>query len=244
MGPQINGGTVAPDLGRLPKFLAFLHTILLNEADRLRLSKPVILPDLPKSTLRCSGILLAGGRSRRMGQDKAFVKFGGVFLLQHVLAVLSQAAAEVVVVRAPDQPLPELEVRPGTTLRVVRDSVSDQGPLQGLADGVQALKAAPEAVFVLSCDLPRLGPEWLHKLQQHLTGEWDVVGTETEGIPNPLLALYRLAVLQQAPELVRRGEQRPITLWSGFRTRLLRPQPSEALLVRDANTPEELEQRR
>ena len=80
-----------------------------------------------------AGVVLAGGRSRRMGRDKATLSLGGSSLLAHVLAVLATAVdGPLVVVGAADTPrdLPaglDPAVRALTT--VVHDTVADRGPL-------------------------------------------------------------------------------------------------------------------
>lgn len=108
------------------------------------------------------GIVLAGGSSRRMQPPaggppvrKEFLAPGGTSLLARVVDAVAAEVDHVIVVAAPDMPLPEL---PGQPL-VVRDSMPGAGPLAGLADGLRAAaetsggEPAPLAV-VVSCDVP------------------------------------------------------------------------------------------
>ncbi|MFM8705667.1 MAG: molybdenum cofactor guanylyltransferase [Planctomycetia bacterium] len=108
------------------------------------------------------GIVLAGGSSRRMQPPaggplvrKALLAPGGMSLLARVVAAVAAEVDRVIVVAAPDMPLPELPGRP----LVVRDSLPGAGPLAGLADGLRAAalshggEPAPLAV-VVSCDVP------------------------------------------------------------------------------------------
>src|SRR5947208_4621260 len=83
--------------------------------------------------MRPAGIVLAGGRSTRMGTPKAWLEWHGTTLLDRVVRVVSRAVdgGPVVVVRAPGQDLPEL---PAGVL-VVDDAAEGQGPLEGLAAG-------------------------------------------------------------------------------------------------------------
>ena len=109
------------------------------------------------------GIVLAGGRSRRMGTPKADLDWHGVPLVVHVAgAVKAAVAGPVAVVAAPDQPLPQLP--PGIT--VTRDPVEGRGPLQGLIAGLAALDA--DVAFVCATDQPdawRLAPMLLADMQ-------------------------------------------------------------------------------
>src|SRR5690349_21785016 len=78
------------------------------------------------------GIVLCGGQSKRMGQPKAWLPFGGELMLPRVVRLLSEAVRPVVVVAAPGQDLPPLPA----DVAVVRDEERGRGPLQGLAAGL------------------------------------------------------------------------------------------------------------
>ncbi len=87
-----------------------------------------------------AGILLAGGRSQRMGRDKATLPWHGSTLARRALGLLARVAEPpVVVVCAPGQELPAL---PGW-VQVVRDPEPGLGPLAGLAAGSPPRARAP-----------------------------------------------------------------------------------------------------
>jgi len=103
-----------------------------------------------------AGAVLAGGRSRRMGCDKALLEVDGVALVRRAAAELEAVGAEAVAVvgrgRAyPGLPLPQIEDR-----RV------DCGPLAGLEAALAW--ASPRPVLVLACDLPCVGRRALERL--------------------------------------------------------------------------------
>jgi molybdopterin-guanine dinucleotide biosynthesis protein A len=79
-----------------------------------------------------SAIILAGGKSSRMGRPKALLPFDHEPLIVHIVRTLKSMFAEAVVVAAPDQELPPL---PAT---VVRDEVAYQGPVGGIYYGLKA----------------------------------------------------------------------------------------------------------
>ena len=121
------------------------------------------------------GVVLAGGRSSRMGTPKALLDWHGVPLVAHVARAVAEATGgPVVVVAAADQHLPE-------GLTVVRDREPDRGPLMGLATGLAALQT--ERAFVCATDQPHA----YRVLGDLLRHDADVVAYEGQ----PLGALYR-----------------------------------------------------
>lgn len=121
------------------------------------------------------GIVLAGGSSRRMQPTasgppvrKELLAPGGKTLLARVVDSVAAEVEAVIVVAAPDMPVPELPGRP----MVVRDSMPGAGPLAGLADGLRAAAAAakacggepPALAVVVSCDVPLVRREVLRLL--------------------------------------------------------------------------------
>src|SRR5436309_3861988 len=91
--------------------------------------------DLKTKVSRVSGIILAGGKSSRMGLPKATLPFGPELMLQRVVRLLSAVVQPIVVVAAPNQELPPL---PGNVL-LARDEREARGPLEGLFAGLSAL---------------------------------------------------------------------------------------------------------
>jgi len=95
-----------------------------------------------------SAIVLAGGKSSRMGRPKSLLLFDGEPLIAQILRNLKNEFAEIIVVAAPDQELPPLSVK------LIRDDLPFQGPVGGMYYGLQAMSA--EIGFVTSCDAPFL----------------------------------------------------------------------------------------
>lgn len=134
-----------------------------------------------------SGVVLAGGRSLRMGRDKLPLKVGGVSLLERVLNVLASRCAEVIVVGG-DAPrdvaarhVPDL--RPGT-----------EGPLAGMEAGLSA--ARHRIVFVTAGDMPFVPGELVDFLLGRLAERGlSAVVPRNGGRPQPLCAAYDRGIL-------------------------------------------------
>ena len=184
-------------------------------------------------------IILAGGRSSRMGKDKASLKISGKSMIERLLLELSPIVAQVVVIRAPGQTIPNIPKELKDRTLVGWDSVKDLGPLQGIVDALPLLKSEIDKVFLLTCDLPYITTNWFQTLKDVMTDEFDMVCTEENEIINPLLAIYRRPVLEPASKLISEGKRRPISLWEGWRMARLSAPNETPWICRDVNTPEE-----
>ena len=181
-------------------------------------------------------VVLCGGRSARMGRDKASLPFGDETLLQRVVRIVSASVGDVVVVARAGQELPALP----RDVRVVRDELDGRGPLGGLGPGLRASRA--EAVFATGCDAPFLGAAVIGLLFDRL-GESDAAVAETDGRPHPLCAVYRTRIASVIDRLVAEGRLRATDLAGHVPTRrvmedeLRAVDPELACLV-NCNTPE------
>jgi molybdenum cofactor guanylyltransferase len=140
-----------------------------------------------------SAIILAGGKSSRMGRAKAALPFGGTTILQRILAELGSGFDEIIVMaaRADSEPFPiEPMIRgiPGVVL--LRDESSYAGPAGALARGLEAARG--ETAFACSCDLPLLRVAVARFLCDIIGGK-DAAIPEIAGRLQPLCAAYRRA---------------------------------------------------
>jgi molybdopterin-guanine dinucleotide biosynthesis protein A len=188
--------------------------------------------------LPASAIILAGGKSARMGQPKALLPFDGEPLLVHTVRTLQQRFAEIVVVAAPDQELPSVAVT------LVRDDVAYQGPVGGILYGLQA--ASHDVCFVTSCDAPFLNLRLIDHLLS-LIDHYDVAVPFWEDRLQPLHAVYRRSVAPLLQAQLQRGELRPVLLYKKVRTyevpaEDLRRLDPDGLSFRNMNRPEDYEE--
>jgi len=182
-----------------------------------------------------SAAIMAGGKSRRMGQDKAWIELDGEPLIKRVADVLAQVADEVIVV-AND---PKYET---LGLRVVHDRFPEGGALGGIATGVSA--ARHDRVLVAACDMPFLSVEVWRVLLDHRY-EADVVIPKIAGELETLHALYTKACVAPMERSLAAGKMRVISFFDEVR---VQPIEERELRVADptlrsftnVNTPEEL----
>ena len=146
-----------------------------------------------------AGIVLAGGRSSRMGSSKAALEWHGSTLLRRVTGIVGRVVSgPVVVVRAPGQELPPL----AAGVEVVEDAREGRGPLQGLAAGLAALEGRSGAAYVSSTDVPLVHPAFVHAVVDALDDDVDVALPIVHGYPQPLSAAYRVALRPLVEELL------------------------------------------
>ncbi len=163
----------------------------------------------PGNVTGATAIVLAGGRSSRMGRPKALLPFGGEPLISHIVTTLGALFGDVVVVASPGQDLP------ATPVTLVHDDVAFQGPVGGICYGLRAARG--EICFVTSCDSAFLNTSLIAHLVSRMP-EHDVVVPHWEGRLQPLHAVYRRTVLPLLEDQLARGELRPVHLFGRVRT--------------------------
>lgn len=160
-----------------------------------------------------SGVILAGGHSRRMGADKALILWDGETFVARTARVLSSVADDVAVTRRPGQ-------SPLAGLRTVYDRRPDQGPLAGLEAGL--LAARHEWVLAVPVDTPALRLALLGKLASLALAE-----TQTEAVVpvcggrwQPLLAAYRRSLAGRLSAALEAGRLRVLDFVAELSVRL------------------------
>ncbi len=142
----------------------------------------------------CTALILAGGDSRRMGQDKASLLFDGETLLARVAGSMQQVFPEVIVsVRSH---------RPEALWRQVCDDPKQGGPLAGVLAGMAA--AQHSWLFVLGCDMPFIAPPLVEQLA-NMRGDYQAVVPVAGGHAQPLAAFYARSLLPELQGLAQTG---------------------------------------
>jgi len=185
--------------------------------------------------MNISAAVMAGGKSRRMGQDKAWIDVGGQPLIARVIEVLATVADEVIIVAN--------EARYGALgVRVVPDRFPDGGALGGIATGVGA--AAHPTVLVAACDMPFLDAA-VWRLLLGRTDVVDVVIPVVGGQLETMHALYTKACLPSMERALAEGRMRVISFFDQVRVLRIGEETIRAVdptlrSFTNVNTPEEL----
>ncbi len=140
-----------------------------------------------------TGIVLAGGKSSRMGANKAFIEFGGKRLIEMTVDCLKALFPEVLII-ANDPPLYAY-----LGVKVVSDLIPDSGSLGGIYTGLSA--ASYPACFFVACDMPFLNAELIKLLVREADG-WDAVVPRVRGELQPLHAVYAKSCLPLMKESI------------------------------------------
>lgn len=192
-----------------------------------------------------SGVVLCGGRSTRMGRDKALLSVadGGTWL-ERALDLLEPVVHRGFVACGPrPRYARELAERPAWSL--VLDELPDGGPLAGLAAALSRVEDG--WLLALAVDMPGVGPAEVDHLLSTARADDDVVLFEDARGPQPLFALYHARCARLVADALAAGERRVVSFWSrplGGRPLRVRRAPAADLpsapaadVLRNVNTP-------
>ncbi len=180
-----------------------------------------------------SAIVLAGGRSERMGRDKTRLPVDGVPLIERVLRVIRPLFAEVIVAGGAEGRFADL-----AGVREVGDAIPNGGPLAGIRAGLSVC-SHPWA-FVVAADMPDLDRALIRKVADLATGEARLVLPRHGEYLEPLHAAYHREVAGFVDALLARGERRPRLLLDFAPVRYVEMNDAEMRCMRNVNRPEDL----
>ncbi len=180
----------------------------------------------------------AGGKSSRMGEDKALIRLAGIPLIERVLARIVGLADEILITTNRPETLTHLN------LRMVGDEIPGAGALHGLKTALVAARG--EVVLVLSCDTPFVSRELLEHLLSR-AHEADAIVPKHGDKYEPLQAVYnRARCLPTVEAALGSGERRMVSFYSQVHVlpieeRVLTELDPSGLSFFNVNTAEDLE---
>jgi molybdopterin-guanine dinucleotide biosynthesis protein A len=182
-----------------------------------------------------TGFVVAGGRSERMGQDKALLPWPDGTLLDHALRRLRAVCREVRILSGPQSRYADRGVS------VLTDALPDAGPLAGIHAGLLSL-TDPLGLF-LGVDVPLVPPALLTALLAAADGS-DAVVPLVAGHPEPLCAVYRRTCVDAVGRVLEAGERKMTSFWPDVRVRTLAepelaPFGDPIEMFRNVNTPDD-----
>jgi len=186
-----------------------------------------------------TGVLLAGGKSKRMGEDKRFLLIGGSTLIERSVEVMCALFQHVCVVIAQEGSVPSVCVP------VARDLIPNCGSLGGLYTGLR--QSTAQHIFVAACDMPFLCSS-LVEYMVALKEEADIVMALWKNRLQPTHAVYSRRCLPILEDMIRRHEVKiqHIAAHPSLRVRLITEAEvsridSDGRSFRNINTPSDLE---
>lgn len=147
---------------------------------------------------KITGIILAGGKSSRMGRDKAFLAMGDKTLFEVVMDKMLKFFKEVMAVVAE----PSLYEKYNKKILIKKDIIPESGPLGGLYTGL--LSSSNRDNFLIACDMPFLNPNLLTYMAKNIKNS-DAVVAEYNKRQHPLFGFYSKSCVSAAKLQISKG---------------------------------------
>jgi molybdopterin-guanine dinucleotide biosynthesis protein A len=141
--------------------------------------------------------ILVGGKSRRIGEQKAFLRFGDASLLQIIIRRIRSVITDTCLITTPDFPCEDF------ALPCFTDVYADKGPLGGIFTALSRIDSTH--VFISACDLPFTNPELIRYMIGQLDLESDAIVPTYDGHHEPLFALYSRKARVPIEQALREG---------------------------------------
>lgn len=128
-----------------------------------------------------TALVLCGGKSTRMGRPKAFLPYRGTLMITHIITLVRQLFAEVLLVTN------EPDLFDGMDIDTVKDIIPHRGPLGGILSGL--LIASYQKSFVIACDMPFINAQLITEMVKKGQNSDMLVLMHDKGI-EPLVGIY------------------------------------------------------
>jgi molybdenum cofactor guanylyltransferase len=156
-----------------------------------------------------SCVILAGGKSKRLGRNKATETIGESSLLEIVVSRLSEFNGEIIIVTAHDSTIPQITQYSG--VKIVEDIYPGKGTLGGIFTGL--VTASAKQSIVVGCDMPFINRQLLRYMLA-FAGEFDaVVPRATNQVLEPLHAIYSRACIEPVDILLKQNRLSVLELY-------------------------------
>ena len=160
-----------------------------------------------------SGILLAGGKSSRMGVDKAFMRYDDRYLYEYGLSVLQFFSGDIIIsssdMRFNNQKYSRIE-----------DEIPNLGPLGGIYSCLKRIKS--ESAIILPCDLPLISIQTIETLIKNSADYEITVALNHNNIPEPLIGIYSRSIIPFIEEMICQKNYKLQFLLSNSKTNFVR----------------------
>jgi molybdenum cofactor guanylyltransferase len=183
-----------------------------------------------------TGVILAGGKNTRMGQNKALLTIGEKRLIDRTVGILKEIFKEVIIVTSNPLEYTYFEAT------IVTDIFPDRGALGGLYTGL--FFARSEYAFVVACDMPFLNRFFIEYMMENAKGHDIVVPAPPDGL-QPLCAVYSRVCLPFIKSLIARNRLQIKGFYPGRKILEITPEvlkkfDPEGRMFTNLNTPGDL----
>lgn len=161
-----------------------------------------------------TAIIMAGGESRRMGADKSMLPVKGRALIETIAEQLRGSFSQILISANEVEKLAFLD------LPIVRDRVSGQGPLMGIASALEA--SDNELNFVVACDIPHIDMRYIRRMLMEANGVDAVIPVAGDEKYEPLFAVYRKSALGAINEVLSSGGRKISDIFGRCRVRFIK----------------------
>ena len=184
--------------------------------------------------MKTTGIILAGGKSSRMGTDKGLIQLNGKTMIEHIIENLASLDIPIIIVS--NNPVYEKFGLP-----VYPDKIKDKGPVGGIYTGL--LHSETEHNIVLSCDVPFVSKGLLTHLIENAAKHAVVIPKLRDKI-HPLIGVYKKSTLETFKEHLQRDQRKLIKVCNELNSLVLdlgqHPTLNDPHLFSNVNTKEDL----
>lgn len=148
---------------------------------------------------KITGIILAGGKSSRMGRDKGFIQYNDEPFVMHSIKALHPIVADILIVTNNSS----YDV---FGLTRINDIIENAGPLSGVYSGLKSSRT--DYNLILSCDIPLIKTAILEKITSEIDDKYDSIPLISNGKLMPLIAFYNKRCEHIFQKLLQNGERR------------------------------------
>lgn len=140
-----------------------------------------------------TGVILAGGKSSRMGSNKSFLKFGNQTIIERIVDLMKSLFSEVIIItNSPDE-------YKHLNLPLFEDIYKWKGPLAGIHSAL--INSTTERVFVISCDMPLMTDEMIKYIIDYKSDK-PVIFCKAAGYHQPLSGIYSKTVINKIEDVL------------------------------------------
>ena len=176
-----------------------------------------------------TGIILSGGKSSRMGSNKAFIPYQGELLIHRAVKILKPLCSELLISSN------QYDERFGH-LKMIPDEIKEIGPIGGL---FSCLKASRNKInLVIPCDAPNVTSDFYRQLLKQCGGVDAVIPRLPDGKLEPLIACYHSSVIPVMETQIVKKEYKLVSMLNVLKVHYLEVQDSA--IFKNLNTPSDL----